>query len=140
MNDVSAMQAWVQGCLDAYDSGTVTPEHCDGVPGNCALYYLGTEETSRETDVQGNALVHYRCHFQLRRVSVGAAAGAVWMSGLNDLFAARYAKGHTPAFSDLPGSRVTAGDVRQLGCDSDGTAQYAAELYGEYDVYYPWEG
>lgn len=139
MNETRAMQEWIQGCLDADDSGYMTLEHCDGVPGSCALYYLGTELRCRETDVEGNTLARYRCHFQLRRVSIGSAAGAAWMSGLNDMFAVQHAKGYAPQFSDLPGCRVTAGDVRQLRCDSDGTAEYAADLYGEYDVYYPRE-
>ena len=135
MNEVSIMQAWVQGCLDAYDSGTVNLEVCDGIPGNWTLYYFGTREIKRSQALQGGALVRYRCHYQLKTVANGVGVARSMQAQLEAL----QEMGNGPQFTELPGGQVTVEGLRRAKVNKDGTCDYVMEIFGEYDRYYPGE-
>lgn len=134
------MRRWLQGFLDISDSCLVRVEFCDGVPGNCCLYYLGQEELERQSNLQGSAWVKNRCRFLLRRLSIekpDSGAAAAWFHNLEDWALQQSAQGSGPTLSKLPGSTVRVENAHRSRLLPDGTTEYEAQLLVDYEDYGP---
>lgn len=116
---------------------TLTVDYTDGKPGSCGLFFIGREELSRQTDVEGNALVRCRYHFVLHRLTAddaGEAAG--WLMELQSWISRQSTCGKIPQLGCLPNEeKLESCDGKLLRRDSGGYNVYQLRLQADFTVY-----
>lgn len=115
----------------------LTVDYTDGKPGSCGLFFMGREELSRKPDIQGNALVRYRYHFVLHRLTAQAGEGpAQWLMDLQSWISRQSTCGRTPDLGCMPErEKFTTHDGKLLRRDDNGCNVYQLRLQVDFDVF-----
>lgn len=133
MNKIETIRQWLLS-YPAWGEFSLSVDYTDGRPGSAGLFYMGLEEVSRQTDVQGNVLSCNRLHFLLHRVDVGDGAG--WAANFESWVQEQSAYGLTPKLGCLPDmERFCAYGAKLLRVDSPGTGVYQLRLFAEFYTY-----
>lgn len=136
MHDLQKIRQFLMG-FPQWGDQPLTVDFTDGRPGSCGLFFMGREELSRQTDVQGNALVRSRYHFVLHRLTADEnAACAQWLMDLQAWISRQSSCGRTPGIGCLPDrEKVTTSDARLLRREENGCRVYQLRLQVDFDTY-----
>lgn len=136
MHDLQKIRQFLMG-FPQWGDQELTVDYTDGTPGSCGLFFTGREELSRQTDVQGNALVRCRYHFVFHRLTADECTDAAqWLMDLQEWISRQSACGQIPQLGCLPDQEnFTTCDAKLLRRDGDGCKVYQLRLQVDFDVY-----
>ena len=138
MHDLDKIRQFLR-TFPGWGEQELTVDYTHGKPGSCGLFFRGMEELSRQTDVQGNALVRNRYHFMLHRIvppEQGDGAGAAWLMDLQNWIRQQSTCGQTPRLGCIGDQeKMSACGAKLVRTDSTGCALYQLELQVDFCTY-----
>jgi hypothetical protein len=138
------MRAFVASYPDADILSTLQIDYTDQVPEMAGIFPQGLVETSRRTDILGNATVTNQLNFALYTVlskapgeDAGATYNAEWVMAFQEWVQEQSVLHLAPAFGDVPHTeRVEAKNGEIYSADQEGVAIYAIQISVTYTKTY----
>lgn len=134
MEELELFRRWLL-TYPGWGEAALSMDFSEGKPDSAGLFYTGTREISRQTDVQGNALICRRHSFRLLR-NVPAQTGAGCLADLHGWISRENVLGNGPVLGCLPErNRIVAEDGGLVKVTAGGVAVYEMKLWVEFYTY-----